>query len=172
MAQMKCRLCCAHMGSNPRTWELLPPSLTHRLSLSVTHVVPPCKQGSPTSPHWLTLCGWGPKLSLRTTPRWWHGSSRQAQAKCRLHCPPIKTRSPHPHECSQSFFPSELRWKSGTLLILLRDKQGCFRCLNLHKIPIDLESEHFPKYTYYKMEERNPRDRRKTLEIQKPQLEP
>lgn len=50
-----------------------------------------------------------------------------------------------PHECSQSSFHSKLHGKSGTLLILLRYKQDCFSCLNLHKIPINLEREHFPK---------------------------
>lgn len=77
-----------------------------------------------------------------------------------------------PHECSQSFFHSELHGESGTLLVPLRYKQYCFGCLNLHKIPIDLEPGHFPKCTYYKIEGRNSRDRRKTSEIQKPHWEP
>lgn len=47
--------------------------------------------------------------------------------------------------------------------ILLRYKQDYVGCPNLYKIPIDLESEYFPKCTYYKIEERNSRDKAKKI---------
>lgn len=172
---------CIHGVKSQERGELLPPGLilchftsgsTHRLSLSATQVVPPCKQGSQQARTSWICVGEDPSFPCEPLPgddMAPPGRPRRCAA-CTAHL--SKPGHHTPHECSQSFFHSDLHRQSGTLLVLLRYKQGCFRCLNLHKIPIDLESEHFPKYTYYKIEERNPRDRRKTSEIQTPQWEP
>lgn len=98
----------------------------------------PRKASQQASTSW---CTWVRKLSLGTTPGWWHGFSRQAQAQCCLNCPPTKTHTPRPSppmSTAFSFFHSELYRKPGTLLISLRCKQDCISCQNLCKIPMDL----------------------------------
>lgn len=88
------------------------------------------------------VCGWGIKLSLGTTPGWWHGSrGRPRQSAARTaHLPKPAHPTPHPPECNLLFLPRRIIQEIWHIRSL-RCKQGCLSCQNLYKIPIDLESQ-------------------------------